>query len=210
MNQSRLLSVPAQGCPKRGGVVGPCPGLPQARRTGGLVRRTPHLAVPRDVVDDPVGVEYRVEEDDDVLANEAHFLGLFRRETVREGRCHLRRGVLLVVHAPVDPYDRFPSLREAARFVLSDPGAGELFGGALPIAKASEVALTGDEEEQDRLPLRAPADLLDLDPIGGFGECVEVRLHLVVVRKLVVGARGKAEGLSGGGNLRCRRGRSEQ
>ena len=175
--------------------------LVEHRRRARLVRRAEVFAVPGHDELQPVGVDDRHEEGDDLVAHLLHLGRLFRGDAVGQLRRHLRRGAFCGVHARIKPDDRFALSGQLAGFCFRQTRRGEGRADLAVAVQAFEVFLRRDEQQLDRPSVGGLTDFYHLDPLGGSVQLLVKRKHLAVIGQFVIRPRPEPEDIVGLGHL---------
>ncbi len=170
-------------------------------------RQAVEIRLPLEVAVEPihhlvsaVRLGFRVDEDDDARPDPLDHRLVGYRQAVGELHDHLGAPGLGRMEAGVEVVDRAGRGDERfCRVRRGLPRVGEGCGRCLELIEAADPFLVGDDHEEDIPPLLAPADRLNADARGGFGELAEIAVDLGGVRELAGGPDDMAEVL-------CRRG----
>ena len=155
----------------------------------------------------PVRVHVGDEQEDDVVANEAHLGRLCRDDLVGQKRGCLGVAHFCGVQSEVDPHDRFPVAGQGPRlFVGQVAPLGEPSGDLLIAVGVSQIGCRRDERHQLRPALGRSADFFQAEPRRRRIKRAEIGGDLFVGGQLVVGAGHESDDgfWRGNGGLRGR------
>jgi len=172
----------------------------EVRQRAGLAGRTESLVVPVGDHDLAVGIERRLEQQDDVVEDFPDARGVAGGEVVDQLDDHLGSAYFGGVNVVGDENDRFAGAEDLVAFGVGGRAALEVelaFEGLDAVEVAQVIGRT-DFHEHERIAAGGGTEIAEADPVAVGGDVLHVLDDLVPADEFLVAADAEAEVLFGG------------